>query len=210
MATTDAQICNIALARIGNTALIDSLAEATAEAQACAALYAQHRDALLCAHEWPFATRRATLAEFAGVERSGWAHAYALPADCLMPRDLWFGARRLRPDQRAVYEIEDDDAAAVLLTDLEAPVELLYTARIETVPRYPPGFVDALAWSLAKDLAIALAVKESLAARADREAELSRQRAIVQAVNAEQPDVNPPAKHIAIRGIIYDEDAPCR
>lgn len=95
MATAEAQICNKALARIGHKVLITDLATDTSEEAAVANLfYTDERDSLLMQAPWPFATRRAILAEVNYANeplRDGWQHIYALPNDLLEPMYLWPG-----------------------------------------------------------------------------------------------------------------------
>jgi hypothetical protein len=171
VATTPAELCNVALGRIGHRQFIDSLNEAVAAAEACAVSYPFSRDLVLAAFPWPFATRRARLAEVADQARSGWGYVYALPVDLIAVRYLYNAANigvLATADKRTPYALEGspmDPAAGygrrVLLTD-QAGAELLYTARVETVALYPPAFQDALAWHLASELALSLAVKPQL------------------------------------------------
>ncbi|MEY8773816.1 hypothetical protein AB9K30_02345 [Klebsiella pneumoniae] len=51
-------ICNIALARIGNSRTINSLTEKTKEAYTCNLFYESMRDAVLADNDWNFAMSR--------------------------------------------------------------------------------------------------------------------------------------------------------
>lgn len=195
--TSDAQICNLALLRIGSTATIDSLDEPSEEARVCAAIFDHHRDALLAAYPWPFATKRAQLALLPDT-RQGWAYAYALPADFLAPQRLWTGQRRPRPEDRHPFSLEHDGDKSILLTDAEDAL-LIYTARIQS-PLLSSAFREALSWALAVDLALALRKDGSIYAQARQEAEVAKQRAMAQAANSETPDRDPPPSSLSIRG----------
>lgn len=198
MARSDAEICNLALARIGSTSFIDSLEEATAEAQVCRVLYPQARDAQLQASDWSFALRRAELVRLPGFERSGWGAAFALPPDCLVPRSIFSGLRNPRMDQAVPWTIEEGADQRILLCDLDA-AELQYTARITAPTLLPPLFVDALAWAMACELAIAIPVKEGIEARARQQHQLALSRAIAADLNQGQPDPPPESPLISVR-----------
>ena len=60
-------ICNTALAYLGDVANVVSIdpAEGSAQAEHCARFYPLARDALLEMHDWGFATRRVALAGLA-------------------------------------------------------------------------------------------------------------------------------------------------
>jgi hypothetical protein len=199
VATTPAELCNVALGRIGVRDYIDDLAEASTEAQVCAVSYPFSRDLVLGAFPWSFATKRANLAEQTGVTRSGWGYAYALPVDLVTVRYLYNGANigPLETEaKRTPYRLEGADGQRVLLTD-QGAAELVYTARIETVALYPALFQDALAWHLASELALALAVKPQLGIAALGQYERALARAA--AADLRQTQEGPPGESEFIR-----------
>jgi hypothetical protein len=167
MATSAAEICNKALARLGITKFISDLDDATdANAAACKVFYADLLDAALAAFPWTFATLRRTLNQIAGeAARDGWKYVYALPAGCLAPRRIWPANSGIKyasqTKDRIPYVIEKSstDDTQVLLCDEPSPV-LHYTARIVDPMKLPPMFVDAFAWMLASELALPLTSKE--------------------------------------------------
>ena len=207
MPTAEADICNVALRRIGQTnKLIDDLeTDKGTVAEACRDLYAHHRDELLETLPWPFATRRASLAALSGITRSGWVGVFSLPADCLAPRYIWHpvpAADQLRPTNMSFLQsfapvvhfvIEDADTlddgtpgpGRVLLTN-EATPELVYTAQVTQPPRFTPLFTDALAWHLAADLAVALSKRPSVAVAMQKKYEAALARAGRASFNAEK------------------------
>lgn len=142
-------ICNTALYRAEVSAVIDDLSADTPEAQASQTLYHLGVDHLLSLTEWPFATKRAALALLPPADqRPDWRSAYALPSDCLVPRDLY---------PRQPFAIEGSH----LLTDA-SEATLRYTARIGDPALFPALFVDALAWHLAADFALAIGKNREL------------------------------------------------
>lgn len=198
MATDAVQICNKALLRIGHRQLIGDLGENTAEAQACNTLYPLSRDEVLAELPWRFASYRSVLALLT-TTRNGWAFAYSLPADCVAPRRLWDGLRNPGKGQRIPFDVEGDaTSGGILLTDQPA-AELIYTALIEDVPRFPPLFVDALAWKLAADLALGVTVKPQVGMAMAQQYTRALARAAASDANQGQADVPPDAEHIRAR-----------
>jgi hypothetical protein len=83
--SSEVDICNMALGHLGDDATVASLdpPEGSAQAEHCARFYPMARDAMLDAHKWGFATRRASLALLSETPPSPWRYAYAQPADAL-------------------------------------------------------------------------------------------------------------------------------
>lgn len=81
---TEVDICNLALAHLGDTASVSSIdpPEGSAQSEHCARFYPIARDALLEMHTWNFATRKVSLAEVTNSWEQ-WSYAYALPSDCM-------------------------------------------------------------------------------------------------------------------------------
>ncbi len=199
MATTEAEICNVALSRVGNRQYIDSLIEDTAEAQVCAMLYPGARDTMLASYPWPWAQRRLTLAALVGVTRAGWDYAFALPADLVTARAISTETRNPLADSRVPYSIESDSTVGrILLVDEEAP-ELVYTSKITSVALWPALFADAVQWRLAMELALAWPDKASLAALMGQQAERAMARAIASEMRQSQDDVALDAEAIRAR-----------
>lgn len=230
MAATEADICNRALLRVGQKRPIASLGDATTEAQLCAVLYPQCRDEVLSEAWWPFAAKHATLAAVNGAKRTGWAYVYALPGDCLRPRFISNGSRPganilsnnagpfsplinyesaqnppvIGLDYSIAFTTEssDDLESEWLLTD-QASAELIYTAKFDgddSVPRFPPLFVDALAWKLAAELAFALPVKKDAGAAALQQYQMRLKQALAESFRATREDRPLDAKHVSRRG----------
>lgn len=173
MALTDAEVCNLALAKIGEKGFIDALSDDTEAAEICNVLYATSRDAMLEAHPWPFATHRELIGLLASRSvddsdvrlRTGWSYTYALPSDMLPngQRYLETGLPNPAPDQQIPFVIEDDvtEGKAVLITN-QPLAELVYTFKLTNVAKMSPLFQEALSWKLAYELTLALPVKSSL------------------------------------------------
>lgn len=170
-------ICNLALGRIGQQANVSSIvpSDGSAAADFCASWYPIARDAMLEMHSWGFATRRANLALLDGAAPNGWMFAYAVPTDAIkvidvkLPTvnpggefntDLWwrnrapeFSVLNLVDNQNQQFVVESlDDGTMAIYTNVQDAIAI-YTARVTDTTKFPPLFVNALAWLLASYLA---------------------------------------------------------
>jgi hypothetical protein len=198
---TAAEICNIALARVGQRQTIAALSETSAPGRLCNTLYPNARDSLLMSVPWSFATKRQTLAELVTDERDGWEYVYALPTDCLATRYLYPGLRNPTEKQKEPFAIEFDatESKRVLLTDCEDAI-LVYTASPgDVTANFPPLFCDALAWALAVDLALSLAVKPQVGLAMRQGYELALLKASAAELNQAQADTPPESEIITGR-----------
>ena len=202
MSLSEAGLCNLALVRIGQRQLIDSLEEASVEAQTCKAVYASARDAVLGEFWWPFATKRATLALITDGERDGWEYAYSLPADCIADgaRYLWSGLRDPPAESRIPFTTESNDAGdgLILLTDEEDAI-LVYTYAVTLPGLFPPLFVQALAWKVASELALGLPIKPQVGLAMDQKYRAALATAMTASARARQLDAPDDAESIRAR-----------
>jgi hypothetical protein len=154
--TSATEICNIALTRLGHEQ-ITSFPAVSGDGKAgrlCNLHYVPTRDAVLRAHPWNFAIKRATLAQdgsFTADDLDEYTYSYPLPEDYL---------KLIRTDLDALnyvdvdYRIEHGTNGSVMRSN-EGSVFIEYIARIEDVARYDSLFVDLLAQRLAAEMAIA-------------------------------------------------------
>jgi hypothetical protein len=206
VAVSDAGICNIALIRIGQLQRINALTDPSEAARACKDLYDDARDAVLADHRWRFATGRADLATLASTTRAGWQFAATLPADFLIARYVQDPNNVVRApieEDRIPFEIEDDSQAggtggAIILVDYEG-LELVYTRRIKNPVRFPPHFVDALAFKLASDLAFGLAKKPQLGTAMLQAYGFALERAVARDLNQAHEDPEPESELVRVR-----------
>ncbi|MCH2240980.1 MAG: hypothetical protein MK041_03390 [Aquabacterium sp.] len=150
----DVDICNLALAALGDEATVVSInpPEGSAQADHCARWYPVARDALLALPSggWNFATRRGSTAAQAG-QFGPWAQAYAWPATAL--RILAVLPEGGTNADACPFEVETaPDGSQVILTN-EPQAVLRYTVRVEDTNQFPPLFVQALTHMLASYLA---------------------------------------------------------
>lgn len=150
---SEVDICNLALAHLGDNATVASIdpPEGSPQAEHCARFYAVARDSLLEMHAWKFATRRVLLAKLT-VESWDWAFAYAEPTGALKLLGV-LSATASNDDETQPYEAESAaNGAAIILTNQEG-ASLRFVARVTDTTKFSPLFVDALAWLLASYLA---------------------------------------------------------
>ena len=148
MATSEVQIVNNALIKIGANAIL-TLTEDSEAARAANVIFEQVRDASIRDHIWNFAVTRVELAQSATAPAFEFAYQYPIPADCIRVLQM--------EDPNMVYKIEGRN----LLTD-EGTAKILYLGRVEDVNLWDPMFVEAFSARLAAELAITLAESNSL------------------------------------------------
>jgi len=136
-------ICNRALECLGDAPIV-SIDDDTKQAKALRRVYDNTRRAFLCEHPWHFAKKRASLPASAVSPVWGFRHGYPVPPDFL--RLL---AVRNGPD----FSLEADATGSQwILSDAEAPLDILYLYDAADPGRLPPHAVEALARWLAYDV----------------------------------------------------------
>lgn len=144
-------ICNLALAHLGETPNLSSIdpPEGSAHAESCARFYPIARDVALEDINWPFAMKRTVLAMYPDApEIDTWQFAYALPADCLKAVAV------LQPGTMDEEQNCDDFIIEGRILYTNAPeATLRYTQKLTDTSRFSGKFVDALSWLLASYLA---------------------------------------------------------
>ncbi len=188
---SEVKICQMALSRIGSTTSIQSLdteADDSEEAAACALWYPQDRDATITDWVWPWAHTSAVLNQVNTLYPATpeYQYSYRYPVDCLNAKrvvptvtpmaatsppqttgigspirtglDQWW----LRPEGDAYpwgFRVQGDDTGRLICTDL-SEATLLYVRRVTDPTQYAPDFVSLLVWRLAMDLAMELAISD--------------------------------------------------
>lgn len=205
--TSVVAICNLALSNVGKDNISD-LDEASPEAKLCKQFYAHVRDTLLQAYPWRFARKTAALAEIANVRENRWLYSYRRPVDCLK-------IRRVSDDAFADYmPYSDGIVAGGFAFDIEAttifcdlsPAYLEYTMRLEDATKYPPLFIEALAWHVAVRLAMPLTRDPKVRADAFQLAMRMQNDAAVADANEVRETSDSPSEIVEARdeGLRYD------
>lgn len=150
-------ICNLALAHLGDEATVASInpPEGSAQAEHCARFYPLARDSLLELHEWGFATRTVQLAQLSG-SRWGWQYAYAQPAGTIkligvIPPSA-ASSLDLKGKSQPYSRESDTNGGTIILTD-QPNALARYIALVEDTTKFTPLFTQTLTWHLAAMLA---------------------------------------------------------
>jgi hypothetical protein len=151
-------ICNLALAHIGDRANITSIdpPEGSAQAEHCARFYPMARDVLLNMHPWSFAVKRAVLADISAtvIPPAKWQYSYTAPGDFMKILGV-YDPNAMYDENKAEYEFElsaDSSGTRVIYANPEDAV-VRYVAYVTDAARFPPIFTEGLAWLLASYLA---------------------------------------------------------
>lgn len=160
MASSDTEVCNIALKRLG-VGLIVNLTDGSDQAAVLNAVYNATRDRLLRELPWNFAQFRVRLAsDPTKTPVFGYNYAYPLPTKpyCVKVNETD------PPD--AVYDIEntaDVNGAVtgrVLVTD-ESRISIRFTGKLEDPQQWDSSFVETMASDLAAQIAYPLTESEA-------------------------------------------------
>lgn len=165
---SEVDICNAALAHLGDSAQVASInpPDSTAQSRWCSRFYPIARDALLERHNWGFTLRRATLLRL-DADTTAWRYAYSPPpgvlnylavTDATATDDLAVPMVGLSIPQQSVYApqpfvVEALDTGQPVLYTNQLNAVLRYTVKVTDTSQYNPLFVVALELFLASYLA---------------------------------------------------------
>ena len=153
------EICNMALTRITGDRITNATVGTDSEEEIeCSLAFPIIRDALLEAHPWNFAEKRAVLASLVETPAFEFNFFYQLPADFITALQMY--------DTSETYVIEGDR----LLTNATT-VQLRYTAQIQTEGNFSPMFVNVLYLRLAAHLATVFPKSAAMASVIEAEEE---------------------------------------
>lgn len=155
-------ICNLALAPLGEDP-ITTLQDTVKGAVWCGILYDPVRRALLRRGPWNFAKTRAAIPASSTTPPFGYDFAYPLPPDCLKVVSL----PDAEPGEK--WEVESGQ----ILTNLDGPLNIIYTQDVTDPTRFDALFVATLAKDLGKELVRPLSKDTALRATMDGEVSAS-------------------------------------
>ncbi len=181
--SSDVDICNLALARLGDEATVSSInpPDQSAQANYCSRFYPLSLAAVLDDHNWGFATKTVTLAALTN-SNTLWAYCYALPSDIInlialfdaaAVGDVNYGGsvskgsdslygqgsttdyinRLATHGNQQDFSVEVDSSGNGVVYTNQANAMMKYAAYVANPSQFPPSFIDALAWKLASNLA---------------------------------------------------------
>lgn len=168
MASTELEIVNMGLNRIGQTSITQAQYTAATEVNPyiCSIHYPQARDALLRSHWWRFAGARSNLTATTADTFSQWTYAWSLPSDFLRMKHIWEDNDTQKEITLYSYEIE----GSVIYTDF-TPCKIKYIKKETTVTNFDPLFTEVLILQFAKRIVVPITkgIKSGLREDIDKE-----------------------------------------
>jgi hypothetical protein len=155
------QICNMALAHVGASSLVESIdpPDGSVNADHCARFYSHARTVLLEPGNWAFSLTRVELAQVTN-DSTQWTYAYAKPSGCLRALRVIHPYANITVFNQDDIEAQSDDRSSaafdlegeVLFTN-ETDAVLVYVQDITDTTKWPASFVDAVGYMLASYIA---------------------------------------------------------
>lgn len=148
---TALDICNLALAKLGERPISAITPNGTPAQRFCYQFYHTVRREVLCVNKWKFAVRtvsRPFETKFEGV------YGYTLPLDCL---------RVLKP------AVDKREIRNRVLFCSEPEINLIYISDVEDVEQFEPRFIEAFATRLASELCLPLTFSVMMVGKLDNE-----------------------------------------
>lgn len=154
--SSKAHICNLALAHIGHagTTISNLDTDSNATARQCRVHYDVARKFVLADFNWSFARRDIALVDV-GSPPATWKYRYKQPNNMLAFRYIQGDTRTSSPEKHEV-RMKSDETAIEIFSDRPSAIGI-YTYDAQNPAIFPPGFVSALSWYLASELAVAIA-----------------------------------------------------
>lgn len=151
MSSSDIQIANRALQKLGSSTQLVAFSDPGPAARALNLAYAPVRDAELRRRRWKFSITRANLAALSTPPVNGiYSAQFQLPSNCLRVLevgDYWPGADTSDYRNRSVAEWTIE--GGVILTNIAAPLSLRYIQQVTNPGMFDAAFCEAFAARLA-------------------------------------------------------------
>jgi len=157
MADSKIHICNTALAATGSNA-IRSFDEDNKRARMADVFFESIKRYLLSRFDWPFARKFAKLQPLADVVTPAGIYAYALPSECMTPRDMH------PPGSRDYWDVQGRVLLCKIPPEDETEVFLYYTADVTDSTLFSYTFANLLSIALAVRMSPALTQDDALTA----------------------------------------------
>lgn len=163
-------IINLALNKLGQDVTIAALSDQAKAARVFGRLWEPMLDVVLADRNWGWATKSQAAALSVEGAQPGWQYRYSRPNDCITLVAVT-DETGLRSARRAslfcdpeyvrriwgcgAYDFEQSfgDTETTVNTDVEEAY-FVYVTRVTDTGRFPPHFVDTLAWRLAAEGAV--------------------------------------------------------
>lgn len=229
---SETEIFNRALSRIGIDQYLGDPTETSKAGTAFRMWYDASRQTALRDFPWNFATTIAALAPLSNVAVPGWSYAYAYPVSCLQARvvcdsngarttlnnwlgwggddfpfsELYQGGYPNIGVPKVPFKVISVASSSgaiqrAIVTDLPNAY-LVYTLDVEDPTQFDAGFVNALAWLIASEVAgpfIGAPAGPQLAVQCGRYYRDAVLNARAQNLNESTPDIRPDSPAVAAR-----------
>lgn len=199
MATSQVQVVNLALTKLGQDRVI-SISDDVEAARVIRSLWDLTVDVALADYPWKFATLRTTLPALADAPPFGWSLQYLLPDSCLrliQVSDDWVFYTQDTP----FFALEGGaDGGQYILTNEAAPLQVRYVQRVTNVGLWPPLFARSVAMMLAADASEKLTQSTTKGEKAVEEYALTIKKAMRQSAIELPPAQLPESSWLAARG----------
>jgi hypothetical protein len=152
MAIQNFDICNLALAKLGDEAVITGInpSDGSIQSTLCGRLYDHVLALMLDKHAWSFGIKEVALLTITNTSPS-WLYAYTIPTDCLSVVDVREGVYN---DQLQAPNSQNYSLQGGLLYSNTPDAWLLYSSSTPpAIAAMPPMFIEAFACLLAANLA---------------------------------------------------------
>lgn len=172
------EIANRALTKLGERRIL-AFTDDTKQARDVNSMFAVVRDAELRSSRWRFALARAQLPALSTAPAFGYERQFQLPNDCLKVLEVGFYSPGV--DLSDYVQTDNSDYAvegSVILSNLEAPLNLRYVKQVTDPTLFDALFVEAFACRLAAELAEPLTESGSKKETAWREYDRAKSEAI--------------------------------
>ena len=157
---TDTEVCNMALAMIGEGHMIESIDEHSVTAEACKRFFNLCLDCCNSTYNWSFARRDEVIDSsflLSDVVALPYRNAYRLPEDVF--KIIRIGeisdtseSETLGRRSTVLFNFRNYDNKRILVADIDAPFAIQYQCRITDVSICDPLFIEALSYLLAHKL----------------------------------------------------------
>jgi hypothetical protein len=156
--SSDIQIANRALQKLGSSTQLVSFSDPNAAGRAMSVAYVPVRDAELRRRRWKFSITRANLPQLSTVPINGvYSAQFQLPSNCLRVLEVgnyWPGGDTSDYRNRSVAEFTIE--GNIILTNIAAPLNLRYIQQITNPGMFDPAFAEAfsarLAWETCEQI----------------------------------------------------------
>lgn len=217
MASSEIEISNRALGRIGIDQLIESMDDPNNRARNCKLQYEPCRDEVLQDFPWNFAQTCVALALVADVTVPGWAYVYRYPATCMkVHRVTGPQGQRMQGLANLAYEVWNYDVllpgkqpfavmadpvnagARIIVSDVEF-ASAWFTMKVTDPSQFSALFRSALAWRIAMELALSLRAAANLYNNAAQQYGWATSQAQVHSLGEEVTDRAPVSAAVSAR-----------